>query len=87
MGDSPVKLINFGVLDKENAPIDAPVAVEALDIKKPLVEVVKEEKPVEKPIAAVVAPTIKESEADEPLLRENAHRFVLFPIKFHEVRQ
>lgn len=27
----------------------------------------------------------KEQEADEPLLAENAQRFVLFPIKYHEV--
>lgn len=33
-----------------------------------------------------VAPTIKPDEADEPLLRENPNRFVLFPIKYHEVR-
>ena len=26
------------------------------------------------------------SDADEPLLRENKHRFVLFPIQYHEVR-
>lgn len=33
-----------------------------------------------------VAPTVKPEEADEPLLRENPNRFVLFPIKYHEVR-
>ena len=33
-----------------------------------------------------VAATIKETEADEPLLQENPQRFVLFPIKYHEVR-
>lgn len=33
-----------------------------------------------------VASTIKSDEADEPLLRENPNRFVLFPIKYHEVR-
>ena len=36
--------------------------------------------------APVVAPTIKEDEAVEPILQENAQRFVLFPIKYHEVR-
>lgn len=36
---------------------------------------------------AVAAPsTVKELEAEEPLLQENPHRFVLFPIKYHEVR-
>lgn len=33
-----------------------------------------------------VAPTIKEEEASEPILQENPNRFVLFPIKYHEVR-
>lgn len=33
-----------------------------------------------------VAATIKKEEAHEPLLQENPHRFVLFPIKYHEVR-
>lgn len=39
-----------------------------------------------KPVVVVAAPTIKELEAEEPLLQENPHRFVLFPIKYHEVR-
>ncbi|KAH8688590.1 ferritin-like superfamily, partial [Talaromyces proteolyticus] len=30
---------------------------------------------------------IKETEAHEPLLQENPHRFVLFPIKYHEIWQ
>lgn len=51
-----------------------------LDLKKPQVELVKlEEKPA-------VAPGIKPEEANEPLLQENPQRFVLFPIKYHEVR-
>lgn len=29
--------------------------------------------------------TIKEIEQDEPLLADNKQRFVLFPIKYHEV--
>lgn len=33
-----------------------------------------------------IASTIKSDEADEPLLRENPNRFVLFPIRYHEVR-
>ena len=31
------------------------------------------------------AATIKEEEQDEPLLQENPQRFVLFPIRYHEV--
>ncbi|KAA8568179.1 hypothetical protein EYC84_008573 [Monilinia fructicola] len=48
------------------------------EIKKPIVE---EKKP------AAVAPGIKPEEADEPLLQENPNRFVLFPIKYHEIWQ
>ena len=33
-----------------------------------------------------VAPTLKVEEASEPILRENPNRFVLFPIKYNEVR-
>lgn len=40
----------------------------------------------EQPVAATgVAQTIKDDEAEEPILKENAQRFVLFPIKYHEV--
>lgn len=50
---------------------------------KPVVEVTKVEEKQAKP---AVAPGIKPEEADEPLLQENPQRFVLFPIKYHEVR-
>jgi len=81
MGDSPVKKLTFEATGKENIPFnaDAPI-VEDIEIKKPIVEEVKTEN------AVVVAPTIKPEEADEPLLQENPQRFVLFPIKYHEVR-
>lgn len=58
----------------------APMPVSTLELKKPeVVEPVKE--------IAKTAPTIKELEADEPLLQENPHRFVLFPLKYHEIWQ
>ena len=81
MGDSPAKKLNFEAVGKENIPFDgdAPV-VDDIEIKKSLVEDVKIEKAV-----VTVAPTIKPEESDEPLLQENPHRFVLFPIKYHEV--
>ena len=83
MGDSPAKKLNFEAVGKENVSIKIPAPImDDLDLKKPLVEAFdakKEEK-------AAVAPTIKPEEADEPLLQENPHRFVLFPIKYHEVR-
>lgn len=71
MSDSPIKKLDFA--GKENAPA-------SLNVDASLV------KPVEKAVEAPkVAPGIKNTEADEPLLQENAHRFVLFPIKYHEV--
>lgn len=79
MADSPAKKLKFDVADKENIKHDSPLVVD-LDLKKPQVELIKQE---EKP---AVAPGIKPEEADEPLLRDNPQRFVLFPIKYHEVR-
>ena len=79
MADSPAKKINFDI-GKENVQHNAPV-VEAIDLKDAPVEIVQK---VEKPKAA---PTLRPEEADEPLLQENPHRFVLFPIKYHEVGQ
>ena len=76
---SPAKKLSYPSVDKENAPFDAPIIAE-VDFMKPVIDVVKTEP------KAAVAPTIKDEEADEPLLQENAHRFVLFPIKYHEVR-
>ena len=57
----------------ESVPVDASV-----EVKKPEVFDVQPEPPK-------VAPGIKDNESDEPLLQENPHRFVLFPIKYHEV--
>jgi ribonucleoside-diphosphate reductase subunit M2 len=81
MSESPVKKLQFQAAGKENVPFeaDAPTVAVDVDVKKP-VEEVKQEK------AIVVAPTIKPDESDEPLLQENPNRFVLFPIKYHEVR-
>ncbi|SPO00572.1 probable small subunit of ribonucleotide reductase [Cephalotrichum gorgonifer] len=76
--ESPVKKLDFGVADKENNPDAAAVTQEvvpAVDAKK-----VEESKP-----AAVSA--AKSEELDEPLLMENPQRFVLFPIKYHEIWQ
>jgi hypothetical protein len=79
MADSPLKKINYDAVGKENIKQDTPV-VEDIDLKKPCLDLVKED--VRK---AVVAPTIKPEEAHEPLLQENPQRFVLFPIRYHEV--
>ena len=57
----------------ESVTLDASTELKKTESAEVKLEVVK------------VAPTIKEIEADEPLLQENPHRFVLFPIKYHEV--
>jgi ribonucleoside-diphosphate reductase subunit M2 len=79
MGDSPVKPLNFAPADKENDP--AVVDASATELSKPVMD----NKPTETAVATKVAASIKETEAHEPLLQENPHRFVLFPIKYHEV--
>jgi ribonucleoside-diphosphate reductase subunit M2 len=81
MADSPAKKLQFDVADKENLPFDAQPPVIEIEAPKPIVEVVKKE-----PQPVTVAPTIKPEEAVEPLLQANPQRFVLFPIKYHEVR-
>jgi ribonucleoside-diphosphate reductase subunit M2 len=75
MSDSPVKKLNFEAVGKENAPSSSPV------VDAPATKTVAE-KPTE---SSKIIQSIKEMEANEPLLQENPHRFVLFPIKYHEV--
>jgi ribonucleoside-diphosphate reductase subunit M2 len=78
--ESPVKKIDFA--GKENAPFNADAPVE-VEVK---VEVESLKKPVEtKEVEKTVAKSAKELDAEEPLLQENPNRFVLFPIKYHEV--
>ena len=77
--ESPAKKLDFG---KENKPLDAAdlSALEAqMDAKHSQSKSPSQE-------LKTVAPTIKPEEADEPLLQENPQRFVLFPIKYDEVR-
>lgn len=71
MSDSPVKKLDFSSVGKENVP----TATKPVDA------------PTEKAVveAPKTAAGIKATEASEPLLQENPHRFVLFPIKYHEV--
>jgi ribonucleoside-diphosphate reductase subunit M2 len=80
MSDSPTKKLDFAAMDKENIPATVEPAVIEIEPKKPLTEVIKTE-----PETPKAAPSIKQTEADEPLLQENPQRFVLFPIKYHEV--
>lgn len=78
MSDSPMK-INFNSIDRENMPFEDAETI-ATDIKEPVTIIEKDSK-------AVVASTLHPLEADEPLLQENPNRFVLFPIKYHEIWQ
>lgn len=72
MSDSPAKKLNFeSTADKEN-------------VFRPIVGI-PDLPEVETNVKPTVAPTIKEEEQDEPLLQENPQRFVLFPIKYHDV--
>lgn len=73
MSDSPVKKLDFESVGKENTASIKPISAPTEKIT---------EKPMEVPKAT---PTEKELEATEPLLQENPNRFVLFPIKYHEV--
>ena len=79
MTDSPAKKIDFSSANKENIENDE-VAVPVKGI--PVLDEAKIETVEER---STVAPTIKAEEAGEPLLQENPQRFVLFPIKYHEV--
>lgn len=75
--ESPVKQPVFAQEEKENVISD--------DVAVPVKGIPMYDEP--EPKETSVAPTIKNSEADEPLLQENPNRFVLFPIKYHEVRE
>ncbi|KAF2104866.1 hypothetical protein NA57DRAFT_63172 [Rhizodiscina lignyota] len=78
MNDSPAKKLDFSPANKENCEVAVPiVGIPEFDVPEPEVCVSKPN----------VASTIKEEEADEPLLQENPQRFVLFPIKYHEIWQ
>lgn len=78
MMSSPVKQPTFALVEnKENISDEVAVPVKGIPMQdEPELETAK----------TSVAPTIKEDESIEPILQENAQRFVLFPIKYHEVR-
>lgn len=72
MTESPAKKLDFSSADKEN-------------VYKPIVGIPDFEEDDDAVVKPTVAPTIKPEEANEPLLQENPGRFVLFPIKYHDV--
>lgn len=81
--ESPVKKLDLGVANKENEFHDPAVATLAQDIDAKHTaakDVVKAEE------APAKAPELRPEELEEPILKENPHRFVLFPIQYHEVR-
>jgi ribonucleoside-diphosphate reductase subunit M2 len=72
MSDSPAKKLDFASADKEN-------------VFKPIVGIPDLEEEDASLVKPTIAPTIRPEEAHEPLLQENPGRFVLFPIKYHDV--
>ncbi|QIW94997.1 hypothetical protein AMS68_000515 [Peltaster fructicola] len=83
--ESPIKKPVFDAqADKENIALAQQYEADqvAVPIKgiPDFVEAPKKEQPS-------VASTIKTDEAIEPILQENPQRFVLFPIKYHEIWQ
>ncbi|CAO2655192.1 Nn.00g102560.m01.CDS01 [Neocucurbitaria sp. VM-36] len=74
MTDSPAKKLDFTSANKENT-------------FKPIVGIPDLPEDDDSDKKASVAPTIRPEEAHEPLLQENPGRFVLFPIKYHDVWQ
>ena len=81
--ESPVKMQPlFSEANKEN--IEARYASD--EVAVPIKGIPEQlDEPAHEPIATTIATTIKEDEAGEPILQENPNRFVLFPIKYHEV--
>lgn len=72
MTNSPAKTLDFSDSDKEN-------------VFKPIVGIPDDFDANVEDVKPTVASSIKAEEAHEPLLQENPGRFVLFPIKYHDV--
>jgi ribonucleoside-diphosphate reductase subunit M2 len=82
--ESPVKKLQMDVeADKEN--IDA--RYEADEVAIPIKGIPDLADPEETEAAPAAADGSTEEDDEEPILKENAQRFVLFPIKYHEVRR
>ncbi|QUC22147.1 uncharacterized protein UV8b_06388 [Ustilaginoidea virens] len=83
--ESPVKKLDFGASNKENM-LDV-AAFHALGKQVESEQKPDTEETEKESLTPSVAPGIKADEIDEPLLQENPQRFVLFPIKYHEIWQ
>lgn len=79
MNSSPSRTFNFDSLPLDEDGYEKAVPLKGLPELNTAGDAVEE-------ATHSVAPTLRPEEADEPLLRENPNRFVLFPIKYHEVR-
>ena len=80
--ESPIKMQSLYVeSNKEN--IEA--RYEADEVAVPIKGIPELPEQEVEPKLPGVAVTIKEDEEVEPILQENPQRFVLFPIKYHEV--
>lgn len=82
--ESPVKMqVLASEANKEN--LDA--AYQSDEVAVPIKGIpTLDDEPKKEEEKPTTAPTIKDEEAVEPILQENPQRFVLFPIKYHEVR-
>lgn len=81
--ESPVKKLDLGIANKENDFQDPAVATLAQDLDAKHAATKEITKVSEEP---ATIPDLRGDELEEPILKENPHRFVLFPIQYHEVR-
>ncbi|PHH73692.1 hypothetical protein CDD83_4688 [Cordyceps sp. RAO-2017] len=84
---SPIKKLRFDTANKENERLERVDAQALSDIPLATYESPSENNKLAKGGKPAFTPAIKPEEADEPLLQENPQRFVLFPIKYHEIWQ
>ena len=81
--ESPVKKLDLGIANKENDFQDPAVATLAQDLDTKHAATKEIIKAPEEPAQI---PDLRGDELEEPILKENPHRFVLFPIQYHEAR-
>lgn len=81
--ESPIKKLDLGIANKENDFQDPAVATLAQDLNAKHAATKETIKAPEEP---ATIPGLRGDELEEPILKENPHRFVLFPIQYHEVR-
>lgn len=80
--DTPLKKLDLGVANKENDFQDPAIATLAQDLDAKHATIKDVKAPEEPPKSN----SLHAEELEEPILKENPHRFVMFPIQYHEVR-